>query len=280
MKKSAKQLLAALSLALFLCLFAGCQNTNLPSEPTVPEAPSVSIETTAAPTETAAPETTIPEMTVPETEPATEPEHSALYLPDVSVEDMILYFNEVCLDAEFVNSGDASRLQKWTAPISYALHGDYTDQDLATLSAFVAWLNALEGFPGISEAPASDYSNLQIHFCTQSDMVDLMGDNFYGMDGAVTFWYSDDEIYDAIICYRTDVDQYLRNSVILEEIYNGLGPIQDTALRPDSIIYSDFSEPQWLSPIDEVILQLLYHPDILPGMDAQQCEQVIRSLYY
>jgi hypothetical protein len=30
--------------------------------------------------------------------------------------------------------------------------------------------------------------------------------------------------------------------VILEEVYNGLGPVQDTALRPDSLIYSDFSE--------------------------------------
>ena len=88
------------------------------------------------------------------------------------------------------------------------------------------------------------------------------------------------EIYDATICYRTDLDQYLRNSVILEEIYNGLGPIQDTALRPDSLIYQGFSEPQWVTPVDELILKLLYHPSILPGMDAQQCEQVIRSLYY
>jgi hypothetical protein len=111
-------------------------------------------------------------------------------------------------------------------------------------------------------------------------MIDLMGENYYGMDGAVTFWYLYDEIYDAIICYRTDLDQYLRNSVILEEIYNGLGPIQDTSLRSDSIIYSEFSQPQELTDIDELLLKLLYHPDILPGMNAQQCEQVIRALYY
>ena len=30
----------------------------------------------------------------------------------------------------------------------------------------------------------------------------------------------------------------------------------------------------------ELLLQLLYHPDILPGMNAQECEQVIRALYY
>ena len=68
--------------------------------------------------------------------------------------------------------------------------------------------------------------------------------------------------------------------MILEEIYNGLGPIQDTSMRSDSIIYSEFSQPQNLTDIDELLLKLLYHPDILPGMNAQQCEQVIRALYY
>ena len=107
-----------------------------------------------------------------------------------------------------------------------------------------------------------------------------MGDDFYGMDGGVTFWYLDDEIYDATICYRTDLSQQLRNSVILEEIYNGLGPIQDTDLRPDSIIYAEFSQPQKLTEMDELILRLLYHPQMKCGMTADECEAVIRRLYY
>ena len=90
----------------------------------------------------------------------------------------------------------------------------------------------------------------------------------------------DNKIYNAIICIRTDLNQTLRNSVILEELYNGLGPIQDTMLRPDSIIYQQFSQPQSLTPVDELILKLLYHPDMKPGMNATQCEAVIRKLYY
>ena len=72
----------------------------------------------------------------------------------------------------------------------------------------------------------------------------------------------------------------MRNSVILEEIYNGLGPVQDTDLRPDSLIYSAYSTPQELTEIDELILKLLYHPDMVCGMNAQECEAVIRQLYY
>ena len=112
-------------------------------------------------------------------------------------------------------------------------------------------------------------------------MTTILGDNFADKDGGVIFWYNGaDQIYQATICYVTEIGQYTRNSVILEEIYNGLGPIQDTDLRQESIIYSGFSEPQTLHPIDELLLKLLYHPDMKCGMTAEECEAVIRQLYY
>lgn len=238
-----------------------------------PTEPPVTTEATTA-------STTIPITEAP-TEVPTNPAHSQLYIPGLSAEDVILYFNEVCLDAEFSHSGNASLLQKWVDPIYYTLSGAYTDEDLATLTRFCGWLNDVEGFPGISETDDPAAATLRIYFGNQDEMISRMGDTFTGMDGAVTFWYNgENEIYDAIICYRTELDQYLRNSVILEEIYNGLGPIQDTSLRPDSLIYSEFSQPQALTEIDELILRLLYHPQIQCGMDAQACEAVIRQLYY
>lgn len=273
MPNRVRQICIILSFTLILCLSAGCESIVFSTEPTISEVPTGAFDAA-----TTAPQ---PEATaIPTEAPSTEPEHSALYIPGLCVEDVILYFNEVCLDSEFMNGGDPSFIQKWTVPICYALYGDYTEEDLTTLSRFVHWLNTIDGFPGMHEAQTGQDINLRIHFCSQSEMSRLMGDNFSEMDGGVTFWYSSDRIYDAIICYRSDLDQYLRNSVILEEIYNGLGPVQDTVLRPDSIIYQDFSQPQHLTAIDELLLRLLYHPDILPGMNAQQCEQVIRTLYY
>lgn len=249
-----------------LLLLCGCgAEEPTQTDPTVPET-SLSI-------------TLPPETDPPETEP-TAPPHSELYIPGLSVEDVILYFNEVCLDAEIVNGGDPSRIQKWEAPISYYIHGEPTGADLETLEAFVSFLNTLEGFPGMGETTDLYGANLDIHFCDQEEMLNVMGPGFTNMDGAVTFWYDYDVIYDAVICYRTDLGQYLRNSVILEEIYNGLGPVQDTALRPDSIIYADYAEPQELTEIDELILRLLYHPEMECGMDASAAEEIIRKLYY
>ncbi len=218
--------------------------------------------------------------TPPETEP-TRPEHSSLYIPGLSVEDVIRYFNEVCLNAEFVNGGDPTKLQKWNKPIYYLCTGLPTEADLQVLTDFVNWLNTVEGFPGIREAMNPGEANLKIYFYDHTQYVSVMGSQFAGTDGGVTFWYNGrDEIYEGIIGYRTDISQAVRNSVILEEIYNGLGPVQDTDLREDSIIYSGYTTPQSLTAVDELILKLLYHPDMKCGMNAAQCEAVIRQLYY
>ena len=242
---------------LLVCLLSACKK---------PSAPPVTTVATTAATEV----TTMP----------TPPPHSSLYHPEFSIEEVITYFNEVCLDAEFINSGDPCKLQKWEEPISFILNGNYTDEDFQTITDFTNWLNSVEGFPGIEETTNPNQANLQIFFRDTQGLVDLMGDHFSDCDGAVTFWYQEDMIYDAIICYSTEVSQTVRNSVILEELYNGLGPVQDTDLRPDSIIYAGYSEPQALTAMDELILRLLYHPDMKCGMDAAACEAVIRSLYY
>ena len=254
---------------LLLCL-AACTPAPQPAEPT------------AMPTETAAPPTEPTPTTLPAEAPSvaeSQPVHSQLYIPGVDVEYVVQCFSEVCLDAEYTISGDASLLQKWADPILYTINGDPTEKDLAVLAEFTAWLNTIDGFPGMVEVDSPGIANLRFHFCSRSEMLDLMGKNYKGLDGAMTFWYSNDEIYDAIICVRTDLDQYVRNSVILEEIYNALGPAQDTDLRKDSIIYSGYSEPQSLTEIDELILKLLYHPDMQCGMEADACEAVIRQLY-
>lgn len=252
-------------LVLCMLFLAACSPSPGATEPTAPSATQATIPTV--------PETVPSESTSPVL-------HGPLYIPGLDVEDVILYFNEVCLDAEMTDGDDANCLQRWTVPITYHLNGSYTQEDLAVLSDFTQWLNTVEGFPGIMEAADPSGANLEIHFCTPEEMPELMGEGFTDMDGAMTFWYTDSRIHSAIICCRSDLSQYLRNSVLLEELYNSLGPAQDSMLRPDSIIYEAYSETQSLSQIDKLLLQLLYHPTLQPGMTAGECAAAIRALYY
>jgi hypothetical protein len=254
-------------------LFCGCVPQDTPAtQPTT--------VTTTVTTEATTEATTEP-TTEATTEATTRPEHSPLYLPQLDVEDVIRYFNEVCLNAEIVNAGDPTKLQKWVVPIRYYINGTYTEEDKVTLDNFVSWLNQIEGFPGMHIVDDPVVANLSINFCGPEDYIALMGENFHGTDGGVTFWYNGaNQIFDAVIGYRTDLSQEVRNSVILEEIYNGLGPINDTWERLTSIIYGGYSTPQWLSEEDQLILKLLFHPMMECGMNAAECEAVIRQLYY
>ena len=245
-----------------------------------PEPEALPVETTmpiVIPPKPVVPETTIPEPTVPET---TKPEHSAYYIPGVAVEDVILWFNEVALDSEFSYGGDATVIQKWMVPIVYTIDGNATEEDLRVLEDFTGWLNGIEGFPGIRPAGEEDFANLQIRFGDSQMILDFLGPEYENVDGGIRYWYENNAIYDARIAYRDDISQHTRNSVILEEIYNGLGLVQDTTLREDSLIWQGYSEPQSLTEVDGLLVKLLYHPDVRCGMDAAACEEVIRGLYY
>ena len=263
--------LLALVLSLMLC---GCAAQPAPGT-TVP--PDTTVPVTTVP-ETTVPETTVPVTTVPVT---TAPLHSPLYLDGFSLEDVLTNFNDVVMHMEY-GDGDYSRVQKWLFPILYCIEGDPTDEDLQVLEDFFQELNAIPGFPGIAMAEGLQRASLTISFLDEEDFhenfSDVVGENAWG---AVQFWYYDDtnEIYDARIGYRTDIDQIYRNSILLEEIVNCLG-ISDTELREDSIVYQYSNDNLCLSDMDWLILKLLYHPDIQCGMDADACRAVMEQLYY
>ena len=102
------------------------------------------------------------------------PAHSPLYMEGVSAEDVIVWFNEVCLDAE-VGTGDQAHLvQKWMEPIIYRVSGSPTDTDIQTLESFTFQFNLINGFPGMREMDEDGFYNLDIHFCTGDELVEIM----------------------------------------------------------------------------------------------------------
>lgn len=230
-------------------------------------------ETTAAATE----------ITVPATQ-STERIQSVLYLPDYTTEQIQEYFAEVVLNMEYTDgTGDAKVVHKWLGPIWYGIYGMPTEEDLAVLQGLFDQLNAIEGFPGIYAAEHVGQENMSLSFLEPNDFREGFSHVVYGEDayGATQFWYYTDtnELYTARIGYRTDIDQSVRNSILVEEVINSLG-ITDTVLRPDSVVYQYSNENTALTDVDLVILKLLYDPAIRCGMDAEGCSDVIWGRYY
>lgn len=256
-------------------LFCACSREVPQDDSTLQTTAEQQMEMTAAATEEVMETISI---TIEVTRPVFYGTHNA----DYSAEEIWKYFEEVVLNTEYSSgTGNAQLVQKWMSPIHYRFFGTPTEEDLAVLDGLFAQLNQIPGFPGIHEAAEGETEQLRISFLEPDVFRDSYSSVVDGEDanGAVEFWYYTDtnEIHSARIGYRTDIDQSLRNSILVEEIVNALG-ISDTVLREDSITYqySDFNTV--LSDVDWILLNLLYHPEIQCGMDAEACAAVVQQL--
>ena len=204
--------------------------------------------------------------------------HSVYYADRVSVDKMAYYFNDVCFSNEY-DVHAKQTVVKWQDPIMLYIDGVATMTDYEVLNNFLDFLNNIEGFPGIMQIHDKTQANLVIHFLglaqfrDEVPVQDAIGYASYNYNNATS------TITDGDVFILTDTDQTERNSVILEEVYQILGPTKDTLVRKDSIIYQR-GNVEKLSDVDKSIMRLLYCERITPGMTMTQSEEIIREIYY
>jgi len=212
------------------------------------------------------------------------PKPEKLKLDGYNAQQIGDYFCEVVLAAEYsYGSGNQHALQKWKEPIYYTIYGNAGAEDLLLVADFAAQLNQIEGFPGMYAAENSEQENFTINLLSSKDMMKSAGHVVEGEDAhGIALWdyYTDkNELYNVRIWVSTDIDQKVRNSVLLEEIVNSIGMGNDTELREDSIIYQEYSETQKLSEMDWVLLKLLYDKRMICGMTETDCRDLISEIY-
>lgn len=247
--------------------------TDAPTDTTAETASQAPTEVTTAPTET---------PTEASTQAPTEAPHSEFYVPDMSVDQIIAYFNEVALGME--NSGgdgNAALVEKWDRPINYRIEGMPNRQDAQTLNELTKQLNAIEGFPGIQAAKALE-QNLTIYFLKDADFQiqfgHVLGDKT--ADGVVQIWHNDSNgSCSGRIGYRQEASQEVRNAVIPEKLVDLLG-ISRVRMQTEIPEDPDDEPIVKLSDLDWAVIKLLYNPRIHNGMNADECEMIIRELYY
>ena len=246
-----------------------------------PEPPQVDIPQHTDTQRTDTQGNTLPDITPKEDEK--QEKKAPYYIEGVTVDEVITYFEEVCMESEYTPSGtgNPALVQRWEAPIYYYFSGAPTEKDKAIVREMALQINDIEGFPGFFESKNGSGA-VEIRFCGVEEMLNFLGGDFTEANyGGFRFWYTDDVIDRGIICCRNDVvSQQERKSVIKEEIYGLLGASQDTVLREDSILYEYSNMNYDLSEMDVLILRLLYHPQIRCGMNIDECAEVFRRIYH
>lgn len=199
-----------------------------------------------------------------------------------SAEEIISYFNETVMSSEYYDGDEPECLRKWQAPISYFLEGNITEEDLALIEKLTGALNEIVGFPGIHAAADERDANLIIRILPTDEYTEYalerIGDA--NTDGYATGWYSGHVYSQGEVGICDDIDRETKNSVILEEIIQCMGIFNDSYTYPDSLFYQGFNTPQWPTDMDWLMVQLLYRPEVEPGMTDEETTAVLRGLLY
>lgn len=164
-------------------------------------------------------------------------------------------------------------LRRFQGPLKIHAYGQMTEADRAFLPAFLQLLqDGVVGLPPISLVFSQEEANITYAYVPLKDMGQHTDFYTEGNWGYVTFfWNSKQEMTGLQIAIASDVtNQEERNHLVMEELVNGLGLLNDVDQPKDSIITQDWTTIQELSALDWQLLNTLYDQRLKPGMTRKQ----------
>jgi hypothetical protein len=185
------------------------------------------------------------------------------------------YFSEIALGAEYGDDGSA--IKKWATDVRIAVHGDPSAQDLATLDDVLADLNALIGPIELSIVDSD--ANADIYFAPESEFSSIAPEYIpVNMGFFWTWWDGAGAITETrILISTTGITQTERDHVIREELTQCLGLMNDSYAYEDSMFYLPWSTTTEFAAIDEDLIEMLYLPEITPGMGGETALAILRA---
>jgi len=196
------------------------------------------------------------------------PVRTAVSSQNASTQEQIDYFLEVALGSEW--GGGSGVIRKWTQDLRIQVVGSPTPEDLTTLQAVVSELNQLTNGQ-VALQFVRDNPNVQIYFVPEADF--RRYEPNYVPRNLGFFWtrWNQSGIYNArILISTTGVTQTERSHLIREELTQAMGLMRDSYRYEDSIFQQRWTRVTAFSAIDRAVIQLLYRPEIRPGMTRSQ----------
>ncbi len=185
------------------------------------------------------------------------------------------------------------RLQKWTEPVRYRI-GEIAPLDEAERAFLYRHLHRLERLTGLDVAPAPwrEEANFLVLFVPEARYAETIEryiaparrhllPRFAGTAclGLLRNHRVTHAIVQAVAIIPIDRarDRGLAMSCIAEETTQILGLLNDSDDVPDTL-FNDKSNARDLTPLDEMMVRLLYHPRLLPGMKPAEALGIAREV--
>jgi len=198
------------------------------------------------------------------------------------------YFNEIALESEFDNSSE--NVIKWTKPMKlYILKDKEYEQQVSFIKNTVETINEITQDDFKIELMSDlKESNSVIFLCEREKAIELdsalfegISEDFSGL--SLAEFNNRFEIYSSRIFIDVTEPIELQKSVILEEITQSLGLLNDSEKYTNSIFYEkqyiDNNSNYEYSKEDIEIIKLLYHPYMKPGLTKVEAENILKRIF-
>ena len=188
-------------------------------------------------------------------------------------QEAIDYLTEVGFGVEYGPSSTV--LHKWTEDVNLRIYGSPTPVDMATLTQVVAELNEL--IRGIELTLNDGPGDVEVHFVPESQFQSIEPHYIPVNYGFFRVWWDHEgAIYRGRILVASEgITQRERSHLIREEITQSLGLFRDSWNYPDSIFYQGWTATGEFGSIDGPTIQLLYQPQLLPGMSKLEVRNLL-----
>jgi hypothetical protein len=123
--------------------------------------------------------------------------------------------------------------------------------------------------------------NLEIYFVPESKFSQYEP-NYQPLNyGFFWDWWNDDKVIQTgkIMISTVGITQQERSHLIREELTQSLGLMADSEQYSDSIFYQEWTDTTQYAAIDKVLIEMLYRPEIRPGMTKSQVLKVFQKTY-
>jgi hypothetical protein len=162
--------------------------------------------------------------------------------------------------------------------------GEPNTDAIKELNKIIAEINTLanDGFK-ISVVSRKEDSNLTLFFGAKTAYAELFPKEAHLLKGAsglcTISWNGRNQIVTGHIFVKNEnISAVEQRHVIREELTQALGFGKDSPRYMESIFQSSFTTPTEYSEIDKELIKLLYHPQMLPGFEGAEVENVIARI--
>ncbi|MEM8663601.1 MAG: DUF2927 domain-containing protein [Pseudomonadota bacterium] len=188
-------------------------------------------------------------------------------------------FFKTVFGLEYGGHADAQKVKRFASPVRFHVSDRSGRNRLPAARRFLATLpRRIKHFSAV-EVLAAERANFRIVVVREADFAsvvarelkaDALAMNARCIVGVTT---RDGRIQHSVAIIVGD-DDYLFARCLVEEVLQGLGPMNDSRELPDSV-FNDESKHARFTAFDAAILNVLYHPAIRPGMTGSQAQRVL-----